>query len=533
MKKTNLKSLMALFIFTFIFCALASGEETKDSKSLVKCVSEAGSSSLTCLEELKNIYFKDNKYADFVELLRGLHPANKSIVPSLDYYIALSRYSQLKYLEETKGWDEYFAKGNEYRDDISNSSQRAIKAAGLTEPVGVYARLLLYQFHKDQQDAFVEGALTDLMVSAATYAQSGGDIKTIKDIADKLSAYGESGKARELYKIYAQKISNSQIQDTGLKDIGANFYKEGNLELAENIYDIYIGRISAALPAEELTKELIGLARNFVYKDNAPCDPAYAEKLFKKIEEIAGKGAFNEELMYLRGFNLEKSKAYSQAKDIYVDFIARFLRSSHRDELIYKTGLIYTYILRDSGKGRDYFKQLNQKLSFLTYDLASLYQLGLLSQWGGSLSEAKGYYDRLLQKIGDTDPDRLALTQERVKEIIQGQPLEYNVKIGLDTALKEEYSSLDMSKLSLKSSYYQPEKGKELSLSSVTSLGPSGCLQVELQYLWSGDLAGAKPPVTQPVFQTSYKSAGTKLIVLVLVSPEGITERSVDLIDVH
>ena len=92
--------------------------------------------------------------------------------------------------------------------------------------------------------------------------------------------------------------------------------------------------------------------------------------------------------MVSRGFNLEKSKAYSQAKDVYIDFMARFPRSSHRDELIYKTGLIYTYILRDSGKGRDYFKQLNQKLSLLTYDLASLYQLGLLSQWEGSLSEA-------------------------------------------------------------------------------------------------------------------------------------------------
>ncbi|MFA5349757.1 MAG: hypothetical protein WC357_00330 [Candidatus Omnitrophota bacterium] len=546
MKKSKFqikKYLVLLFsagIFNFI-CHSGSGNgylsaaelEPKTPEALTKCIREAGNSSLACLEDLKNIYFKDNRYADLVGLLKGLLPVDKAIEPSLYYYIALGRYSQLKYLEETKSWDEYFARGNEYRDDIVNASEKAIKATRLAEPVQVYSKLLLFQFHKDQQDAFADGALTDLMASAKAYAQSGGDIKTVKDIADKLSYYGEKGKAKELYKIYAQQLSGSQIQDEGLKDIAANFYKEGNLELAENIYDIYINRIFPALPPEEMIQELTNIARDFVYRDEALCDTAYAEKLFKKIEEIGGKQAFNEELMYLRGFNLEKSKAYAQAKDIYLDFIARFPHSSHQDELIYKIGLIYTYILRDLEQGRGYFKQLSQKLSLLPYDLAGLYQLGLLNQWEGSLTEAKGYYDKLLQKIGDTDPERLALAKERLKEITQGAPLEHNLKMGLDTALKEEYANLDMSKLSLESSYYQAGKNTELALSSISSLGPSGCLQVELQYLWSGDLGGARPAVTQPAFKTSYKAAGTELIILVLVSPEGIAERSIDLIDVH
>ncbi|MBP7835880.1 MAG: hypothetical protein KA022_00185 [Candidatus Omnitrophica bacterium] len=533
MKKTYFSSSAVLLLVTFIFCLPVFAEEAKDTQSLVKCAGAADSGSPACLEGLKDIYFKDNKYTEFVELLKGLSLSNKSIEPARDYYIALSRYSQLKYLEEAKAWDEYFAKGNDYRDDIVNAAQKAIEATSLAEPVQLYSRLLLFQFHKDQQDAFAESALTDLLASASAYAQAGGDIKTVKDIADKISSYGEKGKAKELYKIYAQELSGSQIQDQGVKDIAANFYKEGNLELAENVYDIYINRISTGLSAEELTRELTGIAKDFVYQDNLPGDPAYAEKLFQKIEETGGREAFDEELMYLRGFNLEKSKAYAQAKDIYVDFIIRFPRSSYKDKLIYKTGLIYTYILRDLKTGRDYFRQLNQKLSTLPYDLASLYQLGLLSQWEGSLPEAKSYYDRLLQKIGDTDPDRLALAQERLKEINQGAPIEHNLKMGLDTALKDEYANLDMSKLSLTSSYYQPAKNTELELSSVSSLGPTGCLQVELQYLWSGDLGGVEPAVTQPSFKTSYKSAGTELITLVLVSPEGVAERAIDLIDVH
>ncbi|MDD2680159.1 MAG: tetratricopeptide repeat protein [Candidatus Omnitrophica bacterium] len=531
--KKIFKITAALFLFCFIFYAPAFSQAAKEAKELTQCACASTSASPGCLKDLKDLYFKANRYADFIALLKGLCPANQTIQPSLAYYIALSRYSELKYLEESQSWDEYFAKGNDYRQELLDYSQKASQGLLTQDPLALYNKLLAYQFHKDQEDTFAGDALADLMRSVSAYAQSDADIGAIKEVADKLSGYAEKSKANAAYKIYAGKLAASQIQDYRLKSIAADFYKGGNLELAENIYDIYIKRISPALPAEEMAQELEAIARDFVYKDNAPYDTDYAEKIFKKIEEIGGKEVFDEELMYLRGFNLEKAKAYAQAKDIYIDLINRFPRSTHKDELIYKTGLIYTYILRDSKTGRNYFRQLNEKLSLLPYDLASLYQLGLLKQWEGSLSEAKAYYDRLLQKVGDTDPDRLALARERVKEITQGEPLAYNIKIGLDTALKSEYARLDMSKLSLKSSYYQPQKNQELDLSCATSLGPAGCLQVELRYLWSGDLGGANPPVTQSAFKTAYKAAGTELIVLVLVSPEGISERTVDLIDVR
>jgi hypothetical protein len=205
--------LLAIGIFNCAYNLYAAESEPKTAEELTGCIRQASSASQACLEDLKNIYFQGDRYADFVELLKGLSPANKSIEPALNYYIALSRYTQLKYLEESKGWDEYFAKGNDYRADIVSAAQKAIKATGLSEPVQVYSKLLLFQFHKDQQDSFTEGALTDLMASAAACAQSGGDMKIIKGVADKLSAYGEKGKAKELYKIYAQKLSGSQIQD--------------------------------------------------------------------------------------------------------------------------------------------------------------------------------------------------------------------------------------------------------------------------------------------------------------------------------
>ena len=77
-----------------------------------------------------------------------------------DYRAALSRYQQLKYLEETKNWDEYFAKGNDYRDEIVTKAEKVSSTAALDDPLRIYSRLLLYSFHKDQQDTFTEDALS-------------------------------------------------------------------------------------------------------------------------------------------------------------------------------------------------------------------------------------------------------------------------------------------------------------------------------------------------------------------------------------
>ncbi len=536
---TGFGKLVIGFCLLFGYCNLVIGvlpiyaQETKNVKELTKCICEGKAEQIACFEELKNPYCKDNKYSDFVELLKGLCPGNKSIEPAINYYLALTRYTQLKYLEDTKGWDEYFAKGNDYRDDIVKGAQEAVSLTATKDALNIYAKLLLYQFHKDQLDTFNEAALSDLISAVSEYAKSSNDLEAVKEVADKLALYNEKGRSKELYKIYAQKLAGSQVKDAELKDVASNFYKAGNPELAENIYDIYIERVSKSLGKEKLISELINIAKEFAYKEDGPSEPFYAEKVFKKIEEIGDKAAFNEELIYLRGFNLEKTKAFTQAKDIYVDFLKAFPASSRADQAAYKAGIIYIYVLRDLKSGRDYFDALSQKSVLSPYTLASLYQLGLLKQWEDNPASAKEYYNLLLTKIGDTDPERLALTQARLNEIDQNKPLEYNIKIGLDTALKEEYANLDMSKLNLKPSIYLPEKGKEVSISSAASLGPSGCLQIELQYLWSGDLGQANPASNQSELQASYKAAGTKLIVIVLVSPEGITERAVDLIDVR
>jgi hypothetical protein len=447
-----------------------------------------------------------------------------------DYRAALSRYQQLKHLEEAKSWDEYFAKGNDYRNEIVEKAEKVSSTAALDDPLRVYSRLLLYSFHKDQQDTFTEESLSNLMASALDYAKLNKDITPIKETADKLLFYEEKAKAKELYKIYAKKLVNSDIKDEALRGIADGFYKNGNLELAENIYDIYIEKISKKLPKDKLILELKNLALAFAYKDSGLKDMVYAESIFRRIESEGGEKAFDEELIYLRGFNLEKNKEFAQAKDIYIQLLQKYPDSKHADELNYKTGIIFTYVLRDLKTGREYFEKLADKKSTIPHSLASLYQLGLLKQWEGDLVTAKGYYKKLIEKSEGNITDTLEMAKERLQEAEEDAAMEYNLKTFMDVSLKES-SDFDMSKVDLRSDIYRPKLEEEADVKSSVYLASSGCFNVELQYLWSGNLGDVKPNTKQSEFKASYKNLGTKMIGLVLVSPSGIIDYTLDLID--
>lgn len=485
-------------------------------------------------EAIKDFYFKNNRYSDFVDYLKSLVQTKKSAEPFVNYYIALARYQLLKYLEENQLWDEYFSQGNTYRDGLSQGSLKAIEVTSVQEPLHVYARLLLWQFHKDQQDSFEEAALSDLMVSAIEYSAVATDFKPIKEVADKFFAYGEKGKSKELHKIYAQKLITSDMADSELANAASKFYQEGNLDLAENIYDAYLDRVSKTLPKEELVSVFTEIARAFAYKDEGPSDPFYAEKIFKRLEAKAGEEIFGQELMYLRGFNLEKAKEYPEAKAVFDSLAFRFPGSAHHDEIIFKAGLISAYVLRDKDRAREYFEKLaKREKNFTAQAVSSLYQLGLLSQWEEETAVARDYYNRLLDVAAGNFSDTVALARERLKEIEESRPIEYNLKTFLDLSLKKENAGYDMGKIDLRSKPYQVKKRQNVSVNSTAHTAPTGCMQIELQYLWSGHLGKAEPLASQEAFETSYSSSGTKEINLVVVSPTGIIDRSLDIVDIY
>ncbi|MDO8489753.1 MAG: hypothetical protein Q7S42_06595, partial [Candidatus Omnitrophota bacterium] len=152
------------------------------SVPLAYCTEPVGCANI---EESKTKYLAANQYNEFIESLDN--PKEKDLVDQLclNYYKAQVRYLQLKYLEEKQSWDEYFNKGNNYREEITSGLEEVIKSTAEKDPLQLYAKLLLWQFHQDQQDVFAEESLASLMAAAKVYVEGSIDVAPIRDVADK------------------------------------------------------------------------------------------------------------------------------------------------------------------------------------------------------------------------------------------------------------------------------------------------------------------------------------------------------------
>ncbi|MDD5060297.1 MAG: tetratricopeptide repeat protein [Candidatus Omnitrophica bacterium] len=485
------------------------------------------------IESLKSKYFESNQYNEFIEELNNYKSKDKNIRPCLDYYKALGRYKQLSYLEEKQLWDDYFANGNSYREQIVENSKKVISQVESGNPLKIKSMLLLWQFHRNQQDAFYEQALVDLMWELNVYSKNkSSSPELIKEVADKLLANEEKQNARLAYKLYVNKLVEGKLTDGEMEKTAAGFYKDGNLELAMSVYDIYIDRIAKTLPPEKLSAKLFEIASLFVYKPKGLFDMDYAEKIYSRLESLGIKDSFNKETLYLRAFNLEKLKNYEKAAKFYQELVNLFPDTSRHDEAVYKIAVINAYGLASPAEAKKYFESLTSQPELSPQGVKSLYHLGLIAQWAGDKETAKNNYDLVL-KNAEGYPSIVAQAQERVKEIEENREISYNLKTFLDLSLKKDVTLLESSQLDLKSSSYVLEKAQNFTASSLVNMPQSGCNQVQLQYLWSGDLGGADPQLEESNFEGSYSDSGTKEINLVVVSPTGIVDRSFIMNDVY
>ncbi|MCX5708754.1 MAG: hypothetical protein NTY14_07310 [Candidatus Omnitrophica bacterium] len=532
MRKSKILVLISVFI---LMNSLVFTQEPKkpDELALEIVASQDNQQAFSLLKGANEAFSKEGKFNEFSDFLKNLSLKKKSLEPVLRYFSSLSRYQQLKYLEEKQAWDEYFNKGNDYRQDLTSGLDEVIKSATAKDPLSVYARLLLWQFHQDQQDVFAQDSLADLTSSAKPYAEATKDAVVLKVVADKLQAYEQKSKAREIYKLYIDNVVNVNSKENELKAMAAGFFKDGNLELAETVYDAYIEKIVKSRPKDDLIPELVNLAREFVYKDGSLNDPGYAEKIFSRIESLSSKSAFDEQLSYLRAYNLERAREFDKAKAVYLDFLSRFPNSPYYDKVNFKLGIISAYVLRDVKEAREFFQKLAGKETVNSEVISSLYQLGLLAQWEEDLERAKANYLKLKEKAGDEFKSSLGLAEERLKEIAENKLLDNNIRSFLDVSLKDEYSTFNMSKLELKSSAYNLKKGQEFTMTATAYPPESGCLQVILEYGWALDLGKAAPTFEDSNFTSAYSESGVKVIGLVVRTSAGIIDRSIDLIDVE
>jgi len=503
---------------------------------LMPAVSFAQSSSRdagSCCPEIAQEqakYLADNRYNEFAASLNSASDKTKERQLCKDYYKADTRYLQLKHLEETQSWDDYFSNGNNYRQELVDNAQEVIDQSPEADCLKVKSRLLLWQFHQGQMDAFVQQSLDDLMADLEGYAKNNGASSLIRKVADALSVSGEKAKARQAYNLYVQGMAESDPAQ--LKKLAFGFYQEGNLALAESIYDIYIGKFPRPYSAAFIA-ELFEIAGLFVCKQEGLYDMPYAEKIYALIEEDGSPDAFDQDKIYLRALNLEKMTAYPDAQKYYLKLIQSYPDNKRFDEAVYKVAMINLYALGDMEQAKKYFGMLAAKNEIDPYVVSSFYQLGLLSQWEGDSPKAGGYYERLIKDAQDKYVSVVSLAKKRLEEIQNNKPLDYNLNTVLDLSLKKEPALIELNKSELKPLSYILKEGQEDTFSSAVNMPQSGCTQVDLQYLWSGNLGNASPLATESSFSASYQDSGTKEINMVIISPAGIVDRSFIMVDVY
>ncbi|MFH0791181.1 MAG: tetratricopeptide repeat protein [Candidatus Omnitrophota bacterium] len=529
-------------------------------------------------ENLAGLYFGENKYNEFVEFLKNLVKQKPALESMANCYVAFTRYHQLKYLEAKQSWDEYFSQGSVYQGEIIQClSQKTLENLSPADSfLGVYARLILWKLHKDENDSSTETALSDLIAATLIYAKESHYLGPIKTVADDLLLYGEKVHADQIYRVYLDKRLASNINSGELKKIGLDFYKQGNILLAESVFDIYFEKIqNDEKDKDKVTADLIEIAKVFSYNDTDVYDLMYAEKIFKRIEDSGGKIIFDqdlpseqniwsEDLLYSRAFNLEKARQYRLAKDFYNELIKRYPSSRYADEAAFKIGIIYAYILKDINSGKNYFEKLtnpillednselvdkspqNQISTSLNPSgkteqknqnaspqvISGLYQLGLIAQWEEDFAKAKNYYTKLIAAAKDEYKEIPVLAEERLREIEEAKPMGYNLKRFLDICFKTDAFSSNWEKVNLKSAPCRVKKDSEVNISSACQVAETGCFNVELEYLWSADTGITKPVNQQASFATQYTEPGTKIVHLLVVSSTGIIGCDLNFIDV-
>lgn len=543
MTKQNLK-LRILLIFFILYAigstlyALCCAQEldlkkVKRFESLILS-NPKDEESLILLEDVTNFYLSKHQYSQLADFLRKL---GKTKVPlcqlPVAYFVGLCRLNQLRYLEETQNWQEYFDLGNSYRQELFLETEKMVELCPESK-FALLAQSLNWLQHKNQGDGLADGALNKLMAMVNSYSMNSDiDIEALRETADYLSLGEEKGLSKTTYALYAKRLTQEETSIDRLLSVAEGAFREGNLPLSEVVYDRYIELAKNSLSKDDLSNELISIARQFVTAGpKEGIDPQYAERVFGMLKDCCGAGYFTEELQYLRAYNLERMKDYKKSVIEYALLAGNFPQSARIDEAEFKLGIIYTYILGQKQKGLDYWQRAIERNSSLEYSLEALYHKSLISHYAGNLKEAADGYVKILELIAERK-DFQNLSErvlERQKEIRESKTIEHNLNTFFDIALKQPLSSQSTSLLAAP---FKASQDEEVKFSSQQLVFDTGCFSPEFTFLWSGDLGSIKPIPTKGEFATTYKTKGTKVVNLSVLTPDGSVSGAIEMVDIY
>jgi tetratricopeptide (TPR) repeat protein len=521
------------------FCN-AQQETARESEIKQRLISLQTAQWSDCLfEELLEIYAKGNRFEElysFLEMLENNRIYTTS--PVVYYYKALTMFRQMQYLEENRMWEELFNNKDSYFEDLEDNLKTAKELATSVDPLTLKIELLEWLIERLDDEEAAKKTLEDLLSLSKKYINTGNSLQLIKDIADKLFQEAEPDYAHKLYDIYVSNISRLVITDEEIKMLAEGFLEKNEVDLSISLFDIYLEKVLASKKEKnEIINTMVSIGERFAHfgwKEGLDC--SYAEKIYKKVENLYGAKTLDIFSQYARAYNLERLKDYRACVEEYSKLLINYPDYQDKDKIYFRIGILDAYVLNKIDEAKKYFLKVIDTFKDSIVYLNSMYQLGLLEHWSGNLDKAKEFYNKIIEATKDSkDKSEIAsLTQTRMKEIEQNKEIEYNLRMFLDTALKikegETGSDLDF-KL-----FAKPPKAEldNLVKFEITTFSKdTGSLQEAFAYLWSGDLGSNQEPSNKDQFVTSYQEPGIKIINVVLADLTKTTSSTLEIVDIE
>lgn len=539
-EEIEMKRFFLAFLFATITVFSWAQENTQDRVSLLKENIKASPTADNLdlqLEELLDTYSKDNRFEEFYNFLETLEE-NRLFTnnPLVYYYKALARFRQVSFLEENKMWEELFANKDTYANHIDESLAKVKQLNTSLNSLTLRSKLLEWQIIKAKEgDTF--DVLEDLFKVAGGYAHTQADSDILKDVADGLFKQGEINYAKRIYNIYVSKISETETDKEKLKKLAEDFLKEDKINLAVSLYNDYLQRLTQSSPQDKniIIKEMLNIAQLFTHSGwQEGRDPFYAKEVYEELESLYGQEAFDGFCQYARAYNLERIKKYRSSFDEYLKLVNNFDDYPDKDRIYFRLGVLSAYVFGEIGQAKKFFlKVANESKQSKDY-LNSLYHLGLLNHWQGNLENAQQFYGLILettQELKDK-PEITLLATYRIEEIKENKDIEYNLRMFLDNALNRKESKTYL-KVELFAKMPKLYVGDTIKFKISSFSYGTGCLQKEYSYLWSGELGTNKNPLNASEFDTSYYDIGTKVVGVVLVGPDGVVDGTLEMADVY
>lgn len=493
------------------------------------------------LKKLSFFYFDRHDYDGFAAYAQSLLKKGYDKSPLVYTYMARARMEQIDYWKKIKNWEGVYDKAAVLKEEIARDLETAEKLAKGDPELLLGVKYLRWREAASwNADASI---LFDELVASSRRVQDESGLGTIRDIADALSSLEDKNLSRRLYEVYSEKLTQA-VSKEDLKNAADDFLLKGNVYLAKALFEAYLVRLSDT--KEAWAKEVVLAADKFAHRGaGAPLDPVYAETLYKKAFDAAGDAAFGSSSQYRRAFNLERMKDFDACIEQYSRLLSAYPDYADRAKVCFRLGVLEAYARRNIPAATAYFKKIIENFSSFPAGreaVASLYQLGLLSQWLKKTDEARMYYEELLSRVvaEGLDPEKehlVFLAKDRLQEMDEKREMFYALKLFLEgtfvlagvDALGESVHTLH---IDLTGRPAKVAAGEAVRFSVTTSNPQTGCMMPTYAYEWSGEIGSLSNIPNAPEVTARYETPGIKVAQVAVVGPSGLEGAGFEMVQV-